>query len=160
VSLKAVIVVRINSIESDISSLLAMFCRFLLLLIGAGAITCSVFVALSCEFIGVEDVNVDDVFPDSLYLETIGIFFYSSDGETCADYEKQFWHSSFNEFFVTSQLSSIVAPALGTLAWLAVFSEVICCQFRGGFVLQNLLFLGAFAVQSCTFFIFGQTRFW
>lgn len=105
-------------------------------------------------------MDVDEVFPDSLYLNTIGIFRYSSALETCAEYEKQFWHSSFNELFVTSQISSIVAPVLGMLAWLLVFSEVICCQFYGGFVLQNLLFLAAFAAQSCTFFIFGQTQFW
>eukprot|EP00980_Cylindrotheca_fusiformis_P010371 scaffold2306_cov132-Cylindrotheca_fusiformis.AAC.6 len=113
------------------------FGRFLLLLLGAVAIACSISVALSCEFIGVEEVDVDDSFPDFLYLKTIGIFHYSSALETCAEYEKQFWHSSFNNFFVISQISAIVAPALGLLAWLTVISEVFFCQFYGGFVFYD-----------------------
>jgi len=79
--------------------------------------------------------------------------------DKCVFYEKQFWNSSFNEYFLTAQFSAIVAPVLGFLAWIAVFSELLCCQYRGSFVVQNILFLLAFIVQWCTFFLFGQTGF-
>jgi len=134
--------------------------RSILLLLGAGAITCSVFAALSCDFLGVENVNVDPVFPDDLHVDGIGIFSYNmATIEKCIFYENQFWNSSFNEFMLTAQFAALVAPVFGILAWLAVFSELLCCQYRSSFVLQNVLFLLAFISQWCTFFLFGQTNF-
>ena len=129
----------------------------MLLIIGAGAITCSVFAALSCEFIGTKDAIVDDIFPP--LTKNIGIFSYSEAGRSCVNYEGQFFDSQFNEFFLTSQLAAIIAPALGTLAWMMVLTEVVCCRCNCGFVFQNVLFLLAFLVQWSTFFIFGQTKF-
>ena len=134
---------------------LLFFFSFLLLFIGGGAIACSAFAALSCEFIGTKDAIVDDVFPP--LTDSIGIFRYNTEDGTCFDYEQQFFDSSFNYYFLTSQLAAIVAPAFGTLALISVFCEIICCQTN--FLLQNLLFLFAFLTQWSTFFIFGQTPF-
>lgn len=119
----------------------------LILAIGAGAIGCSVFSALSCEFIGVEKVQVDDLFPDSSYLTEIGIFYYSSAIESCSLYNTQFIQTSkFNSFFIISQIASLSAPLLGLASWTLVLSELMisCCKFQGSFLLQNLLFLSAF----------------
>jgi len=134
----------------------------LILTIGAGAIGCSILTALSCDFIGVEKVQVDDVFPDSSYLTEIGIFYFSSAIESCSVYNTQLIQSSsFNRVFIASQIASLSAPLLGLVGWTLVLSEVMisCCRFQGSFVLQNSLFLGAFLFQCCTFLILGQTQF-
>jgi hypothetical protein len=134
--------------------------RSIILLLGAGAVTCSVFAALSCDFIGVKNVSVDSIFENHLYVESIGIYGYNmATIDKCVLYEEQFWKSNYNEFMLTAQFAAIVGPAFGALAWLAVFNELLFCQCRGSFVLQNVLFLLAFITQWSTFFLFGQTEF-
>mmetsp|Transcript_20989 Transcript_20989/g.51580 ORF Transcript_20989/g.51580 Transcript_20989/m.51580 type:complete len:175 (-) Transcript_20989:285-809(-) len=137
--------------------------RLLILTIGGGALGCSILTALSCDFIGVENVVVtDNAFSDAPYLKTISLFYFSSAAnDSCEQYGAQLFHSNFNEWFTTGQIASLAAPALGLIGWILVLSELLIsrCRFNGSFVLQNALFMAAFTLQCCTFLLLGQTQF-
>jgi len=137
--------------------------RLLILTIGGGALGLSILTALSCDFIGVENVVVtSEAFTDAPYLKTVGLFYFSSAAtERCEQYERELFNSGFNEWFTAAQISSLAAPVWGIFGWVLVLSELLipCCRFKGSFVLQNVLFLAAFVFQCCTFMLLGQTQF-
>ena len=100
----------------------------LILGITAGALGFSIVAALSCDFIGVENVVVGEAFADAPYLKTIGLFYFSSatsDVDSCEQYEGQFFHSDFNKWFTSAQIASLLAPFFGLIGWVLV-SFVVC----------------------------------
>ncbi|CAJ1970529.1 unnamed protein product [Cylindrotheca closterium] len=149
--------------SNDENSRRGYLARSIILTIGGGALGCSILTALSCDFIGVENVVVtENAFSDAPYLKTVGLFsFNSAANESCEHYRTRLLHSNFNEWFTIGQIASLAAPALGLIGWILVLSELLIsqCRFNGSFVLQNVLFIAAFTFQCCTFLLLGQTQF-
>jgi hypothetical protein len=128
--------------------------RLFVLLFGAVAIGCSVFTVLSCEFFQMTSATTT---PDEFLVDgRIGLFSFQedprSDNATCIHYddvvnfvEKSNW---MKDFWTVAQYASLIAPAIGVIAWLISLGELLWGAFYGSFYLPILLFGMASLVQG------------
>lgn len=137
------------------------------------AIAASVLLLLSCQMFSYENIDgeLNDGFGapfDELSSASVGLYSYSKlttndestiFGDQCTKYDD--WQSVGRSiYFSVAQIAAIAAPALGFLAWIQVFFDVVCCRLCGGYVLISLLFFVASALQGCTFLVFADSDFW
>jgi len=150
-----------------------IFTRLYVLLLGLGAIGASVLLLFSCQFFSYKTTDgelsegLETPF-DQLSSASVGLFSFSEltttdedaiFGDQCVKYDD--WQiAGQNVYFSVAQISAIVAPVLGFLAWIQVFFDMFCCRLCGSFVLISLLFFTASALQGCTFLVFADSEFW
>lgn len=145
--------------------------RFLFLILGAGAITLSLFSIYSCQFFSYRALDgepFEGLSPpfDELSKASVGLFQYSktSDssgifGEECIKYDD--WKEVGQQrYFYVAQWCSIVAPVVAFLALIQILFECCMCRVRGSYMLIRFFFFSAGLVQMCSFFIFAETQFW
>jgi len=147
-----------------------------MLIVGAGAIVCSVFTAYTCDFFEFRTLDGepwDQLFApfDNVSSSHVGFFRYSSSapssssngeyafGRNCQTYDD--WRSldSESKLFPLSQYASAAAPGAALLAWMINFIEVTCHQAKSLYLLTAFLLLAATILQGCTFLIFSESDF-
>jgi hypothetical protein len=127
------------------------FIRAFILLLAAGAIGCSVFTLLSCEFVRLTVASAAQ--PEITTVGGMGLFSYQApeDEATCVPYddlsilENSDW---MNEMWTVAQYASLIAPVLGTCAWLLTVGELFWGKFYGSFILPIVLYLFACLAQG------------
>jgi hypothetical protein len=96
----------------------------------------------------------------------IGIFKYeiteTADGEGlsegCTLYDSQ-WKNAPFEALTAGQICAVMAPSFAILSILVSLVEVVCCFFRGSFLVISVLFLVAAGIQAGTFSLFAEPSF-
>ena len=146
--------------------------RFLLFVLGAGAITLSAFSFYSCEFFSYQALDGEPwegLAPpfDDMAMASVGLFRYSAEttdsegifGEGCMQYED--WTDVGQQtYFYVAQWCSMIAPAVALLALVEILFECCLCRLMGSYSMIRLFFFTAGLLQGCTFFVFGETQFW
>jgi hypothetical protein len=145
------------------SSFLLLHSRIGVFLLGGAGLACSIVVALSCEFFKFDASNEAEFLEpfENMNQAYVGIFSYTLEsGGKCVDYNENFLDSQFGEMFQAAQVSAVAAPAMALLALLVTLADMLFCSSMCSFLLSCLLFLGACAIQGCTFLVYGQNEFW
>ena len=150
-------------------------CRGFVVLLGTGALFCSIYTAMTCRFFSFRTLDGEPweglapPFDQSAH-SSVGFFKYSltepdkNEGLTflnkeCSTYDD--WGDvGQNIYFYISQWCSLAAAVAGFLAWVSNVSEVMCCKFFGSRPLTLVLFVVAAVLQCGTFLIFGDDQFW
>ena len=136
----------------------------LVFLVGAAAILCSVYAALSCEFLYYTMKNgASNPQPpfNTLPSSYVGFFGYTGPEHIkCIKYKDTFFKSTFGQFFQTAMICAVVAPALATLAWFVNLVECCFCKMACSNLVSSMCFQTAMVLQGLTFIVYAERDFW